>query len=120
MEHQTVEDIENKMKQTDERMDTLAVQVGNIEHEIFSEDGQEVEVKNLLRSVSEVKDNYQNLRKEIMEVQDLQKQLSSSLKVQLKMMQSKFNTLKEKINMADVSKVESRPKSPAQFLDESK
>ncbi|KAF7282117.1 hypothetical protein GWI33_003232 [Rhynchophorus ferrugineus] len=93
---QAVEDIENKMKKTDERLDTLAIQVGNIEQEIFSDGTQEVEVHNLLRSVSEVKDNYQNLRKEIMEVQDLQKQLSSSLSMQLKIMQSKFNTLKEK------------------------
>lgn len=56
------------MKHTDARLDTLALQVGNIEHDIFSDDGQEVEVHNLLKSVSEVKDNYQNLRKEILEV----------------------------------------------------
>lgn len=85
------------MRQTDERMGTLATQVGNIESEIFSENGEEIEVNNLLKSVNEVKSNYQNLRKDLMEVQDLQKQLSSSLHVQLKVMQAKFNTLKNKL-----------------------
>lgn len=85
------------MRQTDERMGTLATQVGNIESEIFSENGEEIEVNNLLKSVNEVKSNYQNLRKDLMEVQDLQKQLSSSLHMQLKMMQAKFNTLKNKL-----------------------
>lgn len=85
------------MKQTDQRLDSLAVQVGNIENEIFSEDGEEIQVNHLLQSVHEVKSNYQNLRKELLEVQDLQKQLSSSLHLQLKVMQSRFNTLKEKI-----------------------
>ncbi|XP_066255729.1 nuclear distribution protein nudE homolog 1-A [Euwallacea similis] len=115
---QAVEDIENKMKDTDARLDTLALQVGNIELEIFSENGQDVEVHNLLKSVSEVKDNYQNLRKEILEVQDLQKQLSSSLNTQLKMMQTKFNRLKEKISVADQSRFVTR--SPAKFVEDSK
>ncbi|KAG5881465.1 hypothetical protein JTB14_000893 [Gonioctena quinquepunctata] len=46
------------------------------------------------------KSNYQNLRKDLMEVQDLQKQLSSSLHVQLKVLQAKFNMLKEKVPLA--------------------
>ncbi|CAG9767745.1 unnamed protein product [Ceutorhynchus assimilis] len=119
---QAVEDLENKMKNTDARMDTLAVQVGNIEQEIFSEKGQEIQVNSLLKSVGEVKDNYQNLRKEIMEVQDLQKQLSSTLNVQLKMMQTKFNLLKDKISVAEHSKIISsnRSGSPANYLDNNK
>lgn len=83
------------MKRTDEKLDDLATQVGHIETEISSDD--KIEVNNLLKSVHEVKDNYQNLRKELVEVQDLQRQLSSSLQIQLKMMQAKFNILKEKI-----------------------
>lgn len=85
------------MRQTDERMGTLATQVGNIESEIFSENGEQIEVNNLLQSVSQVKNNYQNLRKDLMEVQDLQRQLSSSLNMQLRIMQAKFNMLKDKL-----------------------
>lgn len=94
------------MKKTDEKLDDLAVQVGHIESEMFAEDGAEIEVNDLLRSVNEVKNNYQNLRKEIVEVQDLQKQLSCSLQVQLKMMQAKFNNLKEKITNTPLAKLE--------------
>jgi hypothetical protein len=50
-----------QMKKTDEKLDDLAVQVGHIESEFFSEDGAEVEVHDLLRSVNEVKTNYQHL-----------------------------------------------------------
>ncbi|CAH1163269.1 unnamed protein product [Phaedon cochleariae] len=94
---QAVEDLESKMKQTDERMDTLALQVSNIEDDLFSESGEQVEVNVLLKSVGEVRDNYQNLRKELMEVQDLQKQLSTSLHTQLTLMQTQFKMLKEKL-----------------------
>lgn len=93
------------MQKADEKLDTLATQVGNIESNIFSEDGAQVEVFTLLKSVNDVKSNYQNLRKEILEVQDLQKELSSTLQTQLKLMQSKCNILKEKlsINVAQAS-----------------
>lgn len=92
-----------QMKETDEKMGNLAQQVGNIESGIFSETGEQIEVNDLLKSVSEVKSNYQNLRKDLMEVQDLQKQLSSTLHMQLKLMQAKFNMLKEKLPEAPVS-----------------
>lgn len=97
------------MIKTDEKLDDLALQVGNIGNELFSEDGTEVEVFSLLKSVTEVKSNYQNLRKEIMEVQDLQKQLSSSLQVQLRTMQSNFNMLKEKLTVNAPQKTDSVP-----------
>ncbi|CAH0549287.1 unnamed protein product [Brassicogethes aeneus] len=92
-----VEELETKMKKTDEHFESLATQVGDIEKDIFSESGEEIQVNNLLKSVHKVKSNYQNLRQELLEVQDLQKQLSSSLHLQLKMMQLKFNILKEKV-----------------------
>lgn len=87
------------MQKADEKLDTLAAQVGDIESNIFSEDGTEVEVFTLLKSVNDVKSNYQNLRKEILEVQDLQKELSSTLQSQLKIMQNKCNVLKEKLSI---------------------
>ncbi|XP_017786705.1 PREDICTED: rho GTPase-activating protein gacF-like [Nicrophorus vespilloides] len=91
---ETVENLEKQMEKAGEKLDNLALQVGNIESEIFAEEGNQIEVFSLLKSVNEVKNNYQNLRKELSDVQDLQKQVSSSLQVQIRMMQSKFNTLK--------------------------
>lgn len=85
------------MQKTDERLDNLAVQVGNIENEIFSEDGTQIEVFTLLKSVNEVKTNYQNLHREIQEVQGLQKELSTKLQGQLTLMQKKCHMLKEKL-----------------------
>lgn len=86
------------MQKADEKLDTLVIQVGNIENSVFSEEGAAVEVFGLLKSVNEVKTNYQNLRKEILEVQDLQKELSGTLQTQLKAMQNKCNSLKERIS----------------------
>lgn len=51
----------------------------------------------LLRSVHQVTKDYQNLRQEILEVQQLQKQLSDSLKVQLSQVHGHFNLLRNKI-----------------------
>lgn len=70
--------------------------MGNVEKEIFRE-GEEVEVFQLLKSVTEVKNDYQNLRKDILEVQQLQKQLTCSLRAQLQMVHGRFNVLKHKI-----------------------
>lgn len=98
------------MNKADEKLDSLALQVGNIENNIFSEDGTEVEVFTLLQSVNDVKTNYQSLRKEILEVQDLQKELSSSLQTQLKIMQDKCNLLKEKISVNVPQSTTSVPK----------
>lgn len=51
----------------------------------------------LLRGVNQVKEEYENLRREISEVQQLQKQLSDSLKIQLRQVQGRFGTLRERI-----------------------
>lgn len=85
------------MLRTDQKLDGLASQMVEMEKEMFSEDGAQVEVFDLLKTVSEVTSNYENLRKEIVEVQDLQKQLSSRLQIHLKTMQSRINSLKEKL-----------------------
>ena len=84
---------------TNNKLDHLATQVGSIENEIFSEDGAEIEVFTLLRSVSEVKSNYQTLYREIQEVQGLQKELSTKLQTQLKLMQAKCHLLKERLSV---------------------
>jgi hypothetical protein len=58
---------------------------------------QQVSVLKLLRSVNQVREEYENLRREISEVQQLQKQLSDSLRLQLRQVQGTFGTLRDKI-----------------------
>lgn len=116
------------MQQADKKLDNLTVKVINVEKDILCEDSEcaEVEVNNLLRSVTDVKNDYQNLRKDILEVQDLQKQLSSSLQTQLQLLQIKYNFLKEKLsvnvphNSLGVSKIIMTDSSPGKTFQESK
>lgn len=46
---------------------------------------------------AQVKNDYQNLRKEILEVQELQKQVSDRLKQQVQQVHGHFSNLKERI-----------------------
>lgn len=87
------------MQRADQKLDNLAVKVINVEKEVLTEHGAQVEVNNLLKTVTDVKNDYQNLRKDILEVQDLQKQLSSSLQTQLQLLQLKCNVLREKLSL---------------------
>lgn len=98
-----------QVRTTDEKLDNLGVKVENIEKEMFKEDA-DIEVFKLLQSVTEVKNDYQNLRKEILEVQELQKQLTCSLRQQLKLVQGRFNYLKDKITLTAVTP----PQTPVQ------
>lgn len=98
-----------QVRNTDEKLDNLGVKVENIEKEMFKEDA-DIEVFKLLQSVTEVKNDYQNLRKEIMEVQELQKQLTCSLRQQLKLVQGRFNYLKDKITLTQPTP----PQTPVQ------
>lgn len=51
----------------------------------------------LLRSVTQVKEEYEVLRQDIQEVQQLQKQLTDSLKAQLSQVHGHFNVLRNRI-----------------------
>lgn len=51
----------------------------------------------LLRSVTQVKEEYEVLRQDIQEVQQLQKQLTDSLKAQLTQVHGHFNVLRNRI-----------------------
>lgn len=57
----------------------------------------QVSVLKLIKSVAQVKEEYQTLRQEILEVQQLQKQLTDSLKAQVTQVQGHFNILRDKI-----------------------
>ncbi|KAF2880466.1 hypothetical protein ILUMI_25714 [Ignelater luminosus] len=125
---EAVGNLEKQMQQADKKLDNLTVKVINVEKDILCEDSEcaEVEVNSLLKSVTDVKNDYQNLRKDILEVQDLQKQLSSSLQTQLQLLQIKYNFLKEKIsvnvphNSLGVSKIIMTDSSPGKTFQESK
>lgn len=115
------------MKCADKKLDNLAITVDNIEKDILSDHGAQVEVNNLLKTVTDVKNDYQNLRQNILEVQDLQKQLSTSLQTQLQLLQLKCNLLREKLTV-NVPNPPGEPKiivtdysvSPGQTFQESK
>lgn len=72
----------------------------------------------LLRSVHQVTKDYENLHREILEVQQLQKQLSDSLKAQLSQVVGHFNLLRNKIDRGteQKSKNEIKPKLLAGFF----
>jgi len=57
----------------------------------------EMEVMELLESMTEVKNEYQNLRKDIQEVQQLQRDVSTSIRFQMSNMQQTFQMLKKRI-----------------------
>ncbi|XP_011296919.1 uncharacterized protein [Fopius arisanus] len=63
----------------------------------FPDPDNELSVLTLIRSVAQVKDEYQSLRQEILEVQQLQKQLTDSLKAQVSQVQGHFNVLRDRI-----------------------
>lgn len=58
-----------------------------------------VVVMELLESMTEVKNEYQNLRKDIKEVQKLQKEMNTSLRHQMRVMTQSFAILKKKIEL---------------------
>ncbi|XP_022906160.2 epidermal growth factor receptor substrate 15-like [Onthophagus taurus] len=99
---EAVVNLEKQMQKTDEKLDDLATQVGDITSDLLSEEDKEIEVYTLLKSVNEVKSNYQSLHRDIQEVQGLQRELSGQLHAQLKLMQKKCSQLKEKISVVKV------------------
>lgn len=53
----------------------------------------------VLESVNEVKNEYQNLHKDIKEVQQLQKEMTASLQYQLRTMRQTFKILKKRLEL---------------------
>ncbi|XP_077295939.1 uncharacterized protein LOC143918100 [Arctopsyche grandis] len=93
-----VVDLENSVKRTDERLDMMAWKIDTVERQISEPDqNPETSVMRLLKSVTEVRNDYQNLRREILEVQELQKQVGDRLKQQVQQVHGRFSSLKERI-----------------------
>ncbi|XP_046386115.1 uncharacterized protein LOC124155932 [Ischnura elegans] len=92
--------LDDSIRSTENKLDSINVQIS--EYENFSADSQfgvleQISLLKLLQSVSEVKREYEKIRKEIMEVQALQHQLANSLQSQVQLLQGRSKMLKEKI-----------------------
>ncbi|XP_076181135.1 uncharacterized protein LOC143153611 [Ptiloglossa arizonensis] len=88
--------LEQSIQKADGKLDVIAWQIDAFEKE-FEDPDSEISVLRLLRSVHQVTKDYENLHREILEVQQLQKQLSDSLKAQLSQVVGHFNLLRNKI-----------------------
>lgn len=66
-------------------------------------DVDEVSVYQLLESVTEVTTEYKNLRKDLKEVQKLQKEMTATLIFQRQSMMQTFRILKQRIKLAELA-----------------
>lgn len=82
-------------------LDTVALRLTEVEKTLQTGDDEvdSLSVMDLLESVTEVKNEYQNLQKDIKEVQQLQKEMASSLRYQMRTMSQTFKMLKKRIEM---------------------
>ncbi|CAK1590017.1 unnamed protein product [Parnassius mnemosyne] len=97
----TMEELDETVKCTDQQLDMMEWKMDNVEKQLAEPiNNQEVCVMNLLKSVSEVRSDYQQLRRELMEVQALQRELSSRLRTQLRLVHCKFARLRQRIAAA--------------------
>lgn len=80
-------------------MDRVQSQLNQVERTLTSGDDEvdNLSVMDLLETVVEVKNEYQNLQKDIKEVQQLQKEMASSLRYQMRNMSQTFKLLKKRL-----------------------
>lgn len=92
------------------RLDTFAQRLSQVEQTFQTGDDEvdQISVMDLLESVTEVKHEYENLQKDIKEVQQLQKEMAVSLRYQMRSMSQTFRVLKRRLE----KRLE--PLSPAQ------
>ncbi|XP_062557752.1 uncharacterized protein LOC134222607 isoform X3 [Armigeres subalbatus] len=75
-------DLEKCVDTAGTQLDSLALKITDVEKNLDENDmeGLETGMMELLESVTEVKNEYQNLRKDLQEVQQLQKEMTCSLR----------------------------------------
>ncbi|XP_013146462.1 PREDICTED: uncharacterized protein LOC106109489 [Papilio polytes] len=101
----TMDELEETVKCTDQQLDMMEWKMDAVEKQLAEPvDNQEACVMNLLKSVSEVRSEYQQLRRELVEVQALQRELSSRLRAQLRLVHGKFARLRQRIAAADTTR----------------
>ncbi|XP_062557750.1 uncharacterized protein LOC134222607 isoform X2 [Armigeres subalbatus] len=76
-------DLEKCVDTAGTQLDSLALKITDVEKNLDENDmeGLETGMMELLESVTEVKNEYQNLRKDLQEVQQLQKEMTCSLRL---------------------------------------
>ncbi|XP_052865383.1 uncharacterized protein LOC128271784 isoform X2 [Anopheles cruzii] len=98
-------DLEKCVDTAGTQLDSLAIKLVDVERNLDENEMESLEnesVMELLESVTEVKNEYQNLRKDLQEVQQLQKEMTCSLRYQLRNMTQTFRVLKKKIESNSV------------------
>ena len=78
---------------------TVAHKLHQVERSLDVDDIDDICVLELMESMTEVKNEYQNLRKDIQEVQQLQRDVSSSIRNQMWCMQQTFRGLKKRLEI---------------------
>lgn len=82
-------------------LDSVASRLTHVEKTLLFDDNwvDSIQVMEVLESVTEVKNEYQNLHKDIKEVQQLQKEMTASLQYQLRTMRQTFKILKKRLEL---------------------
>lgn len=80
-------------------LDLVQTRLTQVEKTLLFDDDvvDSVSVMEVLESVTEVKNEYRNLHKDIKEVQQLQKEMTASLQYQLRSMRQTFKVLKKRL-----------------------
>lgn len=100
-------------------MDTVAIRLTEVEKTLLfnNDEVDSVSVMEVLESVSEVKNEYQNLQKDIKEVQQLQREMTASLQYQMRTMKQSFQLLKKRLEMRTEAlptySISSNPSTPS-------
>ncbi|TDG42466.1 hypothetical protein AWZ03_011120 [Drosophila navojoa] len=98
--YQDISALEKSVANAGSQLYTMAHKLHAVERSLDQtamEQMDEMEVMELLESMTEVKNEYQNLRKDIQEVQQLQRDVSTSIRYQMTNMQQTFQMLKKRI-----------------------
>ncbi|KAG7303226.1 hypothetical protein JYU34_011691 [Plutella xylostella] len=90
-------DLEEQVKRTDEQLDMMSWKMDNVEKQLEVPGAPEEAVIHLMKSVTEVRQDYHQLRRELVEVQALQRELSGRLRTQLRLVHTKFARLRQRL-----------------------
>jgi len=92
-------ELEKSVQGAGKRLDTVAQRLSQVEQTFHTGDDEvdQLSVMDLLESVTEVKHEYENLQKDIKEVQQLQKEMAVSLRYQMRSMSQTFRVLKRRL-----------------------
>lgn len=91
-----------QIQKTDTNLESFSTTLKDVEKCLSSTQLQEGDVDQtsvleVLDSMSSVKHNYENLRQDLQEVQQLQKEMTSTLQYQMRSMTQTYNILRKKI-----------------------